>query len=67
MAIRRSFQVMSVGKLKIVQEVITLTVFVPFAVWYLKEKLTWDYLWAGRAGLCLLDAVLFVFRQQLNS
>ena len=33
MAIRRSFQVMSVGQLKIVQEVITLTVFVPFAVW----------------------------------
>jgi uncharacterized protein len=35
-----------------------------FAVWYLKEKLTWDYLWAG---LCLMGAVFFVFRQQLNS
>ncbi|NQV26142.1 MAG: DMT family protein [Rhodopirellula sp.] len=61
---RIGHQVMSVGQLKILQEVIALTVFVPFAVWYLKEKLTWDYLWAG---LCLLGAVFFVFRQHWNS
>ena len=61
---RIGHQVMSVGQLKILQEVITLAVFVPFAFLYLKEKLTWDYLWAG---LCLLGAVYFVFRQQLAS
>ncbi len=51
--------VMNVGQLKILQEIITLSVFVPFAVFYLKERLTWDYLWAG---FCLLGAVYFVFR-----
>jgi uncharacterized protein (DUF486 family) len=49
----------SVGQLKIIQEVITLTVFVPFAVYYLQEPFKWDYLWAG---LCLVGAVYFVFR-----
>ena len=48
--------VMSLGQLKILQEVITLSVFVPFAVIYMKEKLTLDYLWAG---ICLLGAVFF--------
>ncbi len=52
--------VMSVGQLKVLQEAITLTVFIPFAVFYMKEKLTLDYLWAG---LCLLGAVFFLFRQ----
>lgn len=50
---------LSVGQLKIVQEVITLTVFVPFSLYFLKEPLKLDYLWAG---LCLLGAVYFVFR-----
>ena len=50
---------LSVGQLKIVQEVITLTVFVPFAVFYLRERVKLDYLWAG---LCLCGAVYFVFR-----
>lgn len=50
---------MSVGQLKIIQEVITLTVFVPFSVWYLREPIKLDYLWAG---LCLCGAVYFVFR-----
>jgi uncharacterized protein len=54
--------VMSVGQLKLLQEVITLSVFVPFAIYYLKEKLTLDYLWAG---CCLLGAVYFLFRRQL--
>jgi uncharacterized protein len=49
----------SVGQLKIMQEVITLLVFVPFAVFYLNEPLKLDYLWAG---LCLVAAVYFIFR-----
>ncbi len=50
---------LSVGQLKIMQEVITLGVFVPFAVLYLKEPLKLDYLWAA---LCLVGAVYFIFR-----
>lgn len=49
----------SVGQLKIMQEVITLAVFVPFAMLYLKEPLKLDYLWAA---LCMMGAVYFVFR-----
>ena len=49
----------SVGQLKIIQEVITLAVFVPFAMLYLKEPLKLDYLWAA---LCMMGAVYFVFR-----
>jgi len=49
----------SVAQLKIMQEVITLTVFVPFAVFYLNEPLKWDYLWAA---LCMVGAVYFIFR-----
>lgn len=49
----------SVGQLKIMQEVITLSVFVPFAVFYLHEPLKLDYLWAG---LCMVGAVYFIFR-----
>ena len=54
--------VMSVGHLKIIQEVVTLAVFVPFSVYYLREPLKLDYLWAG---LCLLGAVFFMFRGRL--
>jgi uncharacterized protein len=54
--------VMSLGQLKILQEVITLSVFVPFSVMYMKEKLTLDYVWAG---LCLLGAAFFLFRGKL--
>lgn len=56
--------VMNVGQLKILQEVITISVFVPFAVFYLKEPLKLDYLWAG---LCLMGAVFFMFRDKLVS
>ena len=49
----------SVGQLKIMQEVITLTVFVPFAMLYLKEPFKLDYLWAA---LCMVGAVYFMFR-----
>ena len=48
------------GQLKIMQEAITLTVFVPFAVFYMKEPLKLNYLWAG---LCLCGAVYFMFRK----
>lgn len=60
---RIGYKVLSVGQLKIMQEVITLTVFVPFALLYLKEPLKLDYLWAG---LCLLGAVFFIFRDKLG-
>jgi len=50
----------TVGQLKIIQEVITLSVFVPFAVFYLKEPLKLDYVWAG---LCMVGAVYFIFRR----
>ena len=51
--------VLSVPQLKIMQEVITLTVFVPFSLFYLREPLKLDYLWAG---LCLCGAAYFMFR-----
>ena len=56
---RIGFTQFSVGQLKILQEVITLSVFVPFAVFYLDQPLKWDYLWAG---FCMLGAVFFMFR-----
>lgn len=60
---RIGFTVLSVAQLKILQEAITLTVFVPFAIFYLKEPLKLDYLWAG---LCILGAVFFIFRSKLG-
>ena len=59
---RIGHEVMNVAQLKILQEVITLSVFVPFAIFYMKEKPTLDFLWAG---LCLLGAVFFMFRSKL--
>jgi uncharacterized protein (DUF486 family) len=56
------FQYFSLGQLKIAQEVITLAVFVPFAMIYMDEPFRTDFLWAG---LCLLGAVYFVFRGAL--
>ena len=50
---------LEVGELKIMQEVITLTVFVPFSIFYLKQPPRLDYLWAG---LCMVGAVYFIFR-----
>ncbi|MES2976235.1 MAG: DMT family protein [Pseudomonadota bacterium] len=49
----------NVGQLKIMQEVITLSVFVPFAMFYLKQPFKLDYVWAG---LCMVGAVYFIFR-----
>ena len=56
---RIGYQYFSLGQLKIAQEVITLSVFVPFAVLYMGEPFKTEYIWAG---LCLLGAVYFMFR-----
>ena len=56
---RIGYGVMSLAQLKIMQEVITLAVFVPFAVLYMDQPVKLDFLWAG---LCLLGAVYFIFR-----
>ena len=56
---RIGFTVYSLAQLKILQEVITLAVFVPFAIFYMKQPLRLDFLWAG---LCLCGAVFFIFR-----
>ena len=61
---RIGYSVASVAHLKILQEVITLSVFVPFAVFYLREPIKLDYLWAG---LCLCGAVWFMFRGGLGT
>lgn len=59
---RIGYGALSLGQLKMLQEVISLSVFVPFAFFYMKEPLKLDYLWAA---LCILAAVYFIFRSQL--
>ncbi len=56
---RVGFRTLSLAQLKIIQEVITLGVFVPFAVGYMRQPVTLNFLWAG---LCLMGAVYFMFR-----
>ncbi len=56
---RIGYTVLTLPQLKILQEVITLSVFVPFAVFYMKQPMKLDFLWAG---LCMLGAVYFMFR-----
>jgi uncharacterized protein (DUF486 family) len=56
---RIGFTRLNLSQLKIMQEVITLTIFAPFAVLYMKQEIRLDFLWAG---LCLLGAVYFIFR-----
>ncbi|MBX7209603.1 MAG: DMT family protein [Verrucomicrobiaceae bacterium] len=51
---------LSLPQLKIIQEVVTLSVFVPFVLVYMKQPLKWDYAWAA---LCMCGAVFFVFRK----
>ena len=58
---RIGYSVLSLGQLKIMQEIITLSVFVPFAFFYMKEPLKLDYLWAG---FCILGAAYFIFRSK---
>ena len=56
---RIGYTQVSLGQLKVLQEVVTLGVFVPFAVFYMRQPLKWDYVWAG---LCIVGAVYFMFR-----
>ena len=56
---RIGYTTLQLSQLKIVQEVITLAVFVPFAIFYMRQPIKLDFLWAG---LCLLGAVYFIFR-----
>jgi uncharacterized protein (DUF486 family) len=57
---RIGYTALDLGQLKVMQEVITLAVFVPFAIFYMGEKLRLDFLWAG---LCLCGAAYFMFRK----
>ena len=57
---RVGFRTLDLAQLKIIQEVVALSVFVPFAVFYMKERPRLDFLWAG---LCLIAAVYFMFRR----
>lgn len=59
---RIGYTVLNLGQLKIIQEVITLSVFVPFAIFYMNEPFRLDFVWAA---LCLLGAVFFIFRPQI--
>jgi uncharacterized protein (DUF486 family) len=56
---RIGYTVLTLPQLKILQEIITLAVFVPFMMFYMKQPLKLDYLWAG---LCMVGAVYFIFR-----
>ncbi len=56
---RIGFTVYDLAQLKILQEVITLSVFVPFAIFYMGQPFKWDFVWAG---VCLMGAVYFMFR-----
>ena len=60
---RVGYTVFSLGQLKVIQEVIALSVFIPFSLLYMKEPLKLDYLWAG---LCLVGAVFFMFRSRFG-
>ena len=57
---RIGYTALTLPQLKILQEVITLTVFVPFVIFYMRQPLKLDYLWAG---LCMMGAVYFIFRK----
>lgn len=57
---RIGYTVLTLAQLKIIQEVITLSVFVPFALFYMRQQWSWNYLWAA---ICLMGAVFFMFRE----
>lgn len=61
---RIGFTALSLGQLKMLQEVIAIGVFIPFAILYMRQPLSLDFLWAA---LCLLGAVYFVFRGSLGA
>lgn len=52
----------SLPQLKIIQEIITLSVFVPYAIFFMNEKFRWDFVWAG---CCMVGAVYFIFRSRM--
>lgn len=56
---RIGYTALTLPQLKIMQEAVTLAVFVPFAILYMRQPLKWDYLWAS---LCVMGAVYFMFR-----
>ena len=56
---RIGYTTLTLPQLKIMQEVITLTVFIPFSVFYMQQPFRWDYVWAA---LCMVGAVYFMFR-----
>ena len=56
---RIGYGIFSLQQLKVLQEIITMVVFAGFAVWFMGERLTWDFLWAA---LCLAGAAFFMFR-----
>lgn len=60
---RTGITVMQLGQLKILQEVITLAIFIPFSLFYMKQKLSLDYLWAS---ICIAAAAYFIFRRNLS-
>ena len=59
---RIGYQVFSLAQLKIIQEIITMIVFAGFAFWYMNKPLTWNYFYAG---LCLVGAAFFIFRDTM--
>ena len=59
---RYANQYFTVGQLKIMQEAITLSVFIPISIFYFYEKWNWDYAWAG---LCIMGAIFFSFRSKI--
>jgi len=59
---RIGYGVMNLGQLKIMQEVITLLIFVPFSIYYFNLPFKLDYIWSG---LCLTGAVFFIFKEQI--
>jgi uncharacterized protein (DUF486 family) len=61
---RIGYTELSLGQLKILQEIITLGVFVPFAIFYMQKPLKLDYLWAG---LCMVGAAYFIFRSPADA
>jgi uncharacterized protein (DUF486 family) len=61
---RYAHQYFSVGQLKIMQEAITLSVFIPISIFYLDEKWSWDYAWSA---LCMTGAIFFAFRSKIFS
>ncbi|MDD3374722.1 MAG: DMT family protein [Candidatus Omnitrophica bacterium] len=60
---RTGYQVMSLGQLKILQEAITLSIFIPFSIFYMKENLKQEYIWAS---LFILAAVICIFKGELK-